>query len=269
MSRTAKILSSVFVAIVLIAAFFPQLIAPGNPLAVNPSEAFLPPSAQHLFGTDESGRDTFIRVVHGTSDALLIGISATGLGMGIAILLGTLAALTPRWVDESIMRLVDVLYAVPALLFALVIIAFTGPGVPPAIIAVGLSTAPGYTRLIRTQIMALRNSDMMEAATVLGHTTGRKIINHLIPNVLSTLLALMTLGIGQAVIWASALSFLGLGTPPPAPEWGAMLANGRTYLHFAWWLTLFPGLAIAAVAAGATLIGRSMSTLPTTRGGRP
>lgn len=257
MSRTAKILATIFVGVIVIAAVFPALLAPGNPLAVNPAEAFQTPSLAHPFGTDESGRDVYTRVIHGTSDSLTIGLAATALGMGIAIVLGVVTAFGPRWIDAVVLRGLEVLYAIPTLLMALIIIAFTGPGTTPAIIAVGLSTAPGYSRLIRTHLRTLVNSEMFDAATVLGHSTWHKVRNHLIPNTLTTLLALITLGIGQAVVWASALSFLGLGTPPPAPEWGAMLASGRTYLHFAWWLTVFPGLAIVAVAGGATLLGRS------------
>ena len=257
MSRTLKIVAAVFIGLVIVAGLFPSLLAPSDPLAVNPAEAFQSPSFQHPFGTDESGRDVYTRVIHGTGDSLTIGLAVTALGMGIAILLGVLTAFAPRWIDAIVLRVLEVLYAIPTLLMALIIIAFTGPGTTPAIIAVGLSTAPGYSRLIRTHLRTLVNSEMFDAATVLGHSTWQKVRNHLIPNTLSTLLALITLGIGQAVIWASALSFLGLGTPPPSPEWGAMLANGRTYLHLAWWLTVFPGLAIVAIAAGATLLGRS------------
>lgn len=259
MSRGAKLASTVFIGLALLAVFFPQVLAPGDPLAVNNAQAFQAPSLEHPFGTDESGRDMYTRVIHGTADSLFIGLAATVLGMGVALALGVVSAIAPRWLDTVIMRGLDVLYAIPALLLALVMIAFTGPGTTPAIIAVGLSTAPGYARLIRTQLRTLIRSEMIEAATVLGHSTWLRIRNHLVPNTLTTLMALITLGIGQAVVWASALSFLGLGTPPPAPEWGSMLAQGRNYLQLAWWLTVFPGLAIVAVAAGATLVGRTVS----------
>ncbi|WP_417366420.1 ABC transporter permease [Glutamicibacter arilaitensis] len=258
MSRTAKILSAAFIALWMLISLAPSVLAPGDPLAINPVEAFQKPGAAHFFGTDESGRDIYTRVIHGARDSLAIGLAATGLGMGLAIILGTVAALSPRWLDEIILRVLEALYAIPSLLMALLIIAFTGPGVGPAIVAVGLSTAPGYARLVRSQIRLLKNSEMLEAATVLGRGTSQLVRNHLVPNALKPLLALVTLGIGQAVIWAAALSFLGLGTPPPAPEWGAMLSAGRTYLHFAWWMSLFPGLAIVFVAAGATLIGRAL-----------
>lgn len=258
MSRTAKILTTLFILVLAAVALMPSWIAPYPPLAVDPPQAFQAPSLQHLMGTDESGRDIFSRVIHGARDSLLIGLAATAVGMGIALVLGTFSAMVPAWLDTIILRVLEALYSIPLLLMALLIIAFTGPGTLPAIIAVGLSTAPGYARLVRSQIRSLRSSEMMEAATVLGRTPWQKAVNHLIPNAVRALLALITLGIGQAVIWAAALSFLGLGTPPPAPEWGAMLAAGRTYLHFAWWMTLFPGLAIVSLAAGATLIGRAM-----------
>ncbi|TDU26081.1 ABC transporter permease [Arthrobacter sp. JUb115] len=258
MSRTAKIFAAAFIALWMLIALVPSVLAPGDPLAINPAEAFSKPGAAHFFGTDESGRDIYTRVIHGARDSLAIGLAATGLGMGLAIVLGTVAALSPRWLDEIILRVLEALYAIPSLLLALLIIAFTGPGVGPAIVAVGLSTAPGYARLVRSQIRTLKSSEMLEAATVLGRGSWLLVRNHLVPNALKPLLALVTLGIGQAVIWAAALSFLGLGTPPPAPEWGAMLSAGRTYLHFAWWMSLFPGLAIVVVAAGATLIGRAL-----------
>src|SRR5699024_3519446 len=138
MSRTAKLLATIFVGLIVIAAVFPTLLAPGNPLAVNPAEAFQSPSLQHPFGTDESGRDIYTRVVHGTADSLTIGLAATGLGMGIAVVLGIITAFAPRWIDTAILRGLEVLYAIPTLLMALLIIAFTGPGTTPAIIAVGL-----------------------------------------------------------------------------------------------------------------------------------
>src|SRR5699024_9966143 len=199
MSRTLKIVAAVFIGLVIVAGLFPSLLAPSDPLAVNPAEAFQSPSFQHPFGTDESGRDVYTRVIHGTGDSLTIGLAATALGMGIAILLGVLTAFAPRWIDAVVLRVLEVLYAIPTLLMALIIIAFTGPGTTPAIIAVGLSTAPGYSRLIRTHLRTLVNSEMFDAATVLGHSTWQKVRNHLIPNTLSTLLALITLGIGQAV----------------------------------------------------------------------
>lgn len=257
MNRIPVLATIAFLGLLALCALTPQLIATGDPLAVSPAEAFTPPGAEHPFGTDESGRDVLTRVVHGARDSLTIGLAATALGMFLALVLGTVSAISPRLIDSVILRLLEALYAIPTLLMALIIMTFAGRGTIPAIVAVGLSTAPGYARMVRSQIAALRGSEMVEAAIVLGHAPVRITTNHLVPHALRSLLALMTLGVGQAIIWASALSFLGLGTPPPAPEWGAMLASGRTYLHFAWWMSVFPGLAIVSVAAATTMLGRA------------
>ena len=242
----------------VLAALVPGWLAPTDPLAIDPSAAFSSPSLAHWLGTDESGRDMYSRIVHGSRPSLLIGAAATGLGLGLALLLGLASGLGGRWLDAGIGRIVEVMLALPGLLLALVFIALAGPGVSTTIIAVGLTTAPGYARIIRSQARSLRGSAMIEAARVLGHHPARILFRHLLPNALGPVLVLATLGVGQAVIWASALSFLGLGEAPPAPEWGAMLAAGRTYLSSAWWMTFFPGLAIVATAAASTVLGRSL-----------
>ncbi|MFB0835906.1 ABC transporter permease [Arthrobacter halodurans] len=256
--------SAAVLLLLLLAALVPHLLAPFDPLAIDPSAAFRPPSADHWLGTDESGRDTYSRVVHGARESLLIGAAATGIGLGLALLLGVPAGLgagggpTGRRLDFGIGRILEVLFSLPGLLLALVFIAFAGPGVGTAVVAVGLGTAPGYARIVRAQVAALRTSGMIEAAVVLGRSPARILLRHLLPNALGPVLVLATLGLGQAVVWASALSFLGLGAPPPAPEWGAMLSAGRIYLGIAWWLTVFPGLAIVLVAAASTVLGRSL-----------
>ncbi|MBG6084044.1 ABC transporter permease [Zhihengliuella flava] len=253
------------VAFLLVAAVAPRLLAPGDPLAIDPASAFAAPSAAHPLGADESGRDIYTRIVHGAGQSLSIGVAATGIGLALALLLGVPAGLTagrrgrhvhPSWVDAAIGRVLEVLFALPGLLLALVFIAFAGPGVVTTVIAVGLSTAPGYARIVRTQVLRLREAEMVQAARVLGRSRWRILTRHVLPNALGPVAVLATLGVGQAVVWASALSFLGLGAPPPAPEWGAMLSAGRTYLSVAWWMTVFPGLAIVAVAAATTVLGR-------------
>ncbi len=242
----------------ILTAVVPWWLAPTDPLAIDPGAAFSSPSISHWLGTDESGRDIYSRIVHGARPSLLIGAAATGLGLGLALVLGLASGLGGRWLDAGIGRLVEVMLALPGLLLALVFIALAGPGVSTTIVAVGLTTAPGYARIIRSQTRALRGSAMIEAARVLGHHPARILVRHLLPNALGPVLVLATLGLGQAVIWASALSFLGLGEAPPTPEWGAMLAAGRTYLGSAWWMTFFPGLAIVATAAASTVLGRSL-----------
>lgn len=251
--------AAVLLLLVALAAIAPGVLAPGDPLAVHPEAAFSRPSLAHLFGTDESGRDLYTRVVHGASQSLLIGVAATVLGVGLGLVLGIAGGLGGRVTDVAVGRLLEVLFALPGLLLALVIIAFVGPGALPATIAVGLATAPGYARIFRTQIRKVRASPMIEAARVLGRSRWRITVRHLLPNALAPVVVLATLGVGQAVVWASSLSFLGLGSPPPAPEWGAMLEAARTYLAVAWWMTVFPGAAIVATAASATVLGRRLS----------
>ena len=257
-ARLPLLLSATVLAFFLLAAIFPNLLAPYDPLAINPADAFSGPGPGHLLGTDESGRDIYSRIIHGARPSLLIGAAATAIGLGLALVLGTIAGFGGKWLDFGVGRILEVLFALPGLLLALVFIALAGPGVGTTVVAVGLTTAPGYARMIRAQIIALRTSPMVEAATVLGRTRSRILAIHILPNALAPIAVLGTLGLGQAVVWAASLSFLGLGAPPPAPEWGAMLSAGRTYLALAWWMTFFPGLAIVLVAAASTVLSRAM-----------
>ncbi|WP_434011054.1 ABC transporter permease [Frondihabitans sucicola] len=255
----AETVAAVILLLVVVAATAPGLLAPRDPLAISPADAFAAPSLAHPFGTDDSGRDLFSRVVHGAGASLLIGLAATAIGTALGLVLGVAAGIGSRATDAAVSRLLEVLFALPGLLLALVIIAFTGPGPIPATLAVGLATAPGYARIFRTQIRRVRSSEMVEAARVLGRSPSFVLTRHVLPNALAPVLVLATLGVGQAVVWASSLSYLGLGSPPPAPEWGAMLEAGRTYLSVAWWMTVFPGLAIVATAASTTVLGRRLS----------
>nr|WP_227497336.1 ABC transporter permease [Planctomonas psychrotolerans] len=242
----------------LLSALLPGAIAPLDPLAIRPLEAFSPPSPGSWFGTDESGRDIFSRVVHGTASSLLIGVSATAIGLGLGLILGTAAGMLGPVVDFSVNRMLEVLFAFPGLLLALFFIVIFGPGVVTATIAVGISTAPGYARIIRGQLVSIRRSAYVEAATVLGRSRWQILYRHILPNTLAPIFVLGTLGVGQAIVWAASLSYLGLGAVPPAAEWGAMLAAGRTYISTAWWLTFFPGLFIVLTATAITVLGRRL-----------
>ncbi|KFF59832.1 peptide ABC transporter permease [Cryobacterium sp. MLB-32] len=256
--RANDVVTGLLAVFLLVAALSPHLVAPGDPLAIDPLNAFRPPAWAHVFGTDESGRDLYTRVVHGTGNSLTIGLAATAIGLGLGTVLGTIAGLSGRLVDFTVNRLLEVLFAFPGLLLALVFILVFGPGVASATIAVGLSTAPGYARIIRSQIITVRSSAFIEAAVVQGLSQRRILTRHLLPNILTPLLVLGTLGIGQAIVWAATLSYLGLGAQPPAAEWGAMLSAGRTYITSAWWMSFFPGLFIVLTAVTATVLGRSI-----------
>jgi peptide/nickel transport system permease protein len=240
----------------LACALMPHVLAPGDPLAVHPSHAFRPPSPTAPFGTDESGRDVYTRVVHGAATSLAIGLGATALGIILGIILGTMAGLGPRWLDFGTSRLLEVLFSFPGLVLALLVIVIYGPGAATSAIAVGLATAPGYARIIRSQLITVRRAPFIEALVVLGRGPLHRFAHSILPSVAGALFALVTLGIGQSIVGASSLSFLGLGAPPPAAEWGAMLAAGRIYLASAWWMTFFPGLAIVLAAGACTMLGR-------------
>ncbi|WP_127793502.1 ABC transporter permease [Agromyces sp. LHK192] len=257
--RVGTVLAGAFALFLLIACVAPGLLQTADPNAIAPRDAFSPPSAAHWFGTDESGRDVYSRTVEGTGASLLIGVTATAIGLALGLALGMLAALGGRVVDFVVGRVNEVLFAFPGLLLALLVIVLWGPGPVTATIAVGLSTAPGYARIIRGELLSIRDSGYVEAARLLGHGGFRIVVRHVLPNALVPVAALATLGIGQAVVWASSLSYLGLGAQPPAAEWGAMLSAGRTYITTAWWLTVFPGLMIVLTTLATTVLGRALT----------
>ena len=246
------------VGVLAIAAIAPGFLASGDPLAMEPANAFAAPSLDNLFGTDESGRDVFTRVIHGARDSLSIGLMATVIGVGLGLILGAIAGWGSKAVDFSVNRVLEVLFAFPNLLLALLVITILGPGVVTLTLAVGLSTAPGYARMIRSQVRSVKASGYVEASIVQGRSRWFIIRRHVLPNVAAPLFVLATLGVGQAIVWASSLSFLGLGATPPAPEWGAMLSDGRGYMSIAWWITVFPGLFIVLSAAATTVLGHSL-----------
>lgn len=252
----SELLALIFLLFVALSAIAPGLLAPIGPLEIDPPHAFDAPSLGQLFGTDESGRSIYSRVVHGAGSSLLIGAAATAIGVGLGAVLGLVAGLAGRLVDFAVNRLIEILFALPGLLLALLLIVILGPGVEATTLAVGVSTAPGYARIIRGSVLGVRGSPYVEAAVVLGKSPVELLRRHILPNALAPLFALATLGIGQAIVWASALSYLGLGAVPPSPEWGAMLAAGRTYLATAWWMSVFPGLFIVLTAVSATVLGR-------------
>ncbi|WIB16498.1 ABC transporter permease [Curtobacterium sp. MCPF17_050] len=254
----AGTIAAAVVAVAVVAALWPALLGGAHPLAVSPAEALLPPGPGRPFGTDESGRDVLARVVAGTRASLLVGVVATLVGGVTGVLLGVLAGLGGRVVDAVVGRVTEVAFALPLLLVALVVIAVTGPGPVPAMLAVGFATAPGYARIVRGLVRTARASQVVETAVLLGRSPAAIVFRHVLPAALWPIIAVGTLGIGQAVVWASALSYLGVGTPPPAPEWGAMLADGRTYLQTAPWMSTFPGLAIVVLATAVTVLGRAL-----------
>jgi len=248
----------IIIGLFALAALAPKVLQTHDPLAIDLRSSLQSPSFDHWFGTDQLGRDLYSRVVEGAGQSLAIGLGATALSMSIAIVFGVAAALSGGVCDSVLSRIVDVLFAIPTLLLALVVVSVFGPSVLTEVIAVGIGTAPGYARMIRGQMLAVKETGYVEAAKVLGHPFSRIVRRHILPNAMNPLTAMMTIGVGQAIIWASGLAFLGLGVAPPAAEWGALLNAGRNYVIYAWWLEIIPGLAVTAFALSLTIIGRHL-----------
>jgi len=256
--RPGLVLAGLVLLFFVVAAIAPSLLASGRPTDIDLQGALQAPSLDHLLGTDQNGRDLYTRVVHGTRESLLIGVGATALSTSIAVVLGVTAGLAGGIADAIINRFLEVLFSFPVLLLALLFVTVFGASATTQIVAVGIGTAPGYARMIRGQVLAVRGSGYVEAAGALGHSYARVVRRHILPNAMRPLVVVVTLGVGQAIVWASGLAFLGLGVAPPSPEWGALLDAGKNYVQKAWWLEVMPGLAIVAFALSVTTLGRAL-----------
>ncbi len=250
------VVAAVLLALIAAAAVAPQLIATQNPLAVDLIHPLAAPSPGHWLGTDENGRDVYSRLVYGAGASLKLGFGAIVIALVAGSLLGVAAGLANRVIDAVLMRLMDVGLAFPEILLALVVIAVLGGGTVNALIAIGIASIPSYARLVRAQTLTIRRSDYVEAARALGVSGAGVVFRHILPNAVRPVIVLATIGIGTATVAGAALSFLGLGTPPPAPEWGSMLSTARNYLGNAWWYSAFPGLAITLLVVCTTVVGR-------------
>jgi len=220
-----------------------------------PAEALQAPDAGHWMGTDEIGRDIFSRIVAGAGVSLQVGIMASSISLFFGVVLGLLAGYRSGWVGAVIMRLVDVMLAMPGLLLALAIVASLGPSLVNVMMGVGIASVPRFTRVMRGCVLTAKENVYVEAARVIGCGGTRIAVRHIQPNVFAPALVLATLNVGSAILTAAALSFLGMGAQPPTPEWGLMLAKGRDYLRTAWWISTFPGLAIMLTVLAVNMLG--------------
>ena len=252
-------LSLVVVAVVLLWALSPGLFTHHDPLQVVPADKFRPPSAEHWFGTDQLGRDLYARVVYGARASLTGSAIAVGIGVLIGSLLGAVAGWFGRLVDTVVMRLVDVVLSIPGFLFAITIVVVLGFGIVQAAIAVGLTMTATFARLTRAEVLKARASAYVDAAVTSGASSFAILRRHVIPNSITPTISLITVQFGIAIIWIAALSFLGLGAQPPAPEWGRLVADGRNYIATRGWLTLWPGLTVVAVVLSTNHISRHLS----------
>lgn len=245
-----------FLAVLLVAGLAPWLFSPLDPLMTSAPEALQGPSARHPFGTDQSGRDVLARVLWGARHSLIVGFGATLSALIIGAIIGVLAGLSPRWVDGVVARAIEVLMAFPEFLVALVVIAITGPGERGIIVAVAFAALPAYARVARVEALVVRRTGYVRSAKALGVGAFATAVRHIIPNIVGPLIVMATIGVGTAIVSAAGLSFLGLGPAPPTPEWGVILSEGRNFLNTAWWIAVFPGLAITATVIATNTVGR-------------
>lgn len=253
-NRLAMIGLIVLILIVLV-AIFADFIAPFPYDLQNYSDAKQFPSKKYIFGTDNFGRDIFSRVVYGTRISLKIGFISLSVGAFIGSLLGAISGYFGGWIDSVIMRLTDVLMSIPKVVLAIAISSTLGPGLVTSMVAVGISSIPNFSRVVRASTLSVKEQEYIEAARALGVNHFRILFRHIFPNILAPIIVQATLGVGTSIILAASLSFLGLGVEPPTPEWGAMLSAARTFMRDEWYMVLFPGLAIMITVLSLNLLG--------------
>lgn len=259
--RPGFVLAALFVAFVIVSGLLPSLFTSYKPSATAPTDKLKGPSLDHLFGTDELGRDLFSRVLHGST----LTIKATGGAVLIAIVaglaIGVVAGFFGGWVDSVLMRIIDILLAIPMLLMALVIVTALGFGLLPIAIAVGVTITPTFARTTRAEVLRVKEQPYVEAARTGGASWGRVLLRHILPNSWGPVSVLAVLDFGTAVLTISSLSFLGFGTPPPAAEWGTLISNGRNFLITSPWLSLLPGLFVGLVVFSLNHIARTFEEI--------
>ncbi|PWM58603.1 MAG: ABC transporter permease [Subdoligranulum variabile] len=244
----------IFVIEVIVAVFAP-LIAPYDYTAMDMMNCFATPSLAHPFGCDDMGRDIFSRVLIGARYSISSGVLATGLALVIGMAIGAVAGFFGGWVDNIVMRLLDIIQAIPGMVMMIVISAVLGPGFVNTIIAMAFGSIPGMARMLRAQMLKVRENEYIEAATSINCSRLRIVMNHLLPNCLSPMIVQATMGVAQTITLCAGLSFIGLGVQPPTPEWGAMLAASRQFIRQAPHLVIFPGVAIAVTVLALNLMG--------------
>ncbi|PPC88663.1 MAG: peptide ABC transporter permease [Methylotenera sp.] len=258
LSNPLAMVGFVIIVSVFVLAMLAPFISPYNPNDIDVKAILLAPSWQHWMGTDGLGRDVLSRMLHGGRISLLVGLVAVGIATAIGIVLGAISGYYRGWVDTLIMRLVDVMLSIPSFFLILAVIAFLTPSIWNIMIVIGLTSWMGVTRLVRAEFLSLSGREFVLASRTLGAKDARLIFTHLLPNSLTPIIVSAVLGVAGAVLMESGLSFLGLGVQAPQASWGNILTDGKEYIQFAWWLSLFPGLAILITVLGYNLLGEGL-----------
>jgi peptide/nickel transport system permease protein len=253
--RKSAVLGLVIIVLLVLMALAAPMIAPYDPTQQSWTLIRKPPSLEHWFGTDESGRDLFSRVIVGARASLLAGVVSVSISLSLGVPVGLLAGYGGKWVDALISRITDAMLAIPFLILAIALAAFLGPSLQNAMIAIGLSATPIFVRLTRGQVMAVKVEDYVEAARAVGNPPMRIALKHILPNTLPALIVQATISMATAIIAEASLSFLGLGQQPPAPSWGSMLNSAQRFLTNAPWMAVWPGLAIFLAVMSFNMLG--------------
>lgn len=259
-SKTGMV-GAVIVLIVLLTAVCAPLISSHDPAAVDPLKRLKPPvwmdggSSEYWLGTDNLGRDMWTRIVYGARVSLIVGLGAVLVSGFIGAVLGLLSGFYGKWVDAVIMRVGDAFMAIPTILFMLVVMAIVGQGLTTLIFVIGVTNWVAYTRVVRSEVLSIRERDYVHAAKAIGARNARLIIKHIVPNILSSFIVIAGMNVGTTIIAEASLSFLGMGIKPPDVSWGGMLSDGRQYVATSWWVATFPGLAITFTVLGVIFLG--------------
>lgn len=259
-SKTGLV-GAVLVLIVSLIAIFAPFLASHDPAAVNPLNRLKPPvwmeggTAEYWLGTDNLGRDMWSRIVYGSRVSLIVGVGAVLVSGFIGAVLGLLSGFYGKWVDAMIMRVSDAFMAIPTILFMLVVLAVVGPGLTTLIFVIGVTNWVSYTRVVRGEVLSLKEGDFVKAARAIGAKNHQIMFKHILPNILSSFIVISGMSVATTIITEASLSFLGLGIKPPAVSWGGMLSDGRQYIATSWWVATFPGLAITITVLGVIFLG--------------
>jgi peptide/nickel transport system permease protein len=253
-----KWIGAALIVLVLAAAAAAPLLATHDPIAQNPAAQLQPPSSEHLFGTDEYGRDTWSRLLHGARISLAIGVAATLLAMVVGSLIGVLSGWYGGRLDAFVMQTMDVLLAFPALILGLIIVAMLGPSAHNIVLAIALTSVPPFARIARAPTLALKEREFIEACRALGYTDVRTLGRHVLPNILPQIVVMASLWLANAIRTEASLAFIGLGIKPPTPTWGGMIRSGFEHILDSAWLALVPSLAILLVIFALNLLGDAL-----------
>ncbi|MGG4205403.1 ABC transporter permease [Paenibacillus jamilae] len=259
-SKTGTV-GAVILLLVSLTALCAPMLASHNPSEIDPLNRLKPPMwldgglPKHWLGTDNLGRDMWSRIVYGARVSLIVGIGAVLVSGTIGAILGLLAGFYGKWVDATIMRVADAFLAIPAILLMLVVLAVVGPGMTTLIFVIGVTNWVSYTRVVRGEVLSIKERDFVKAAKAIGSKNSRILLKHILPNVLSSFIVISGMNVATTIIMEASLSFLGLGITPPAVSWGGMLSDGRQYIATSWWVATFPGLAITITVLGVIFLG--------------